>query len=302
MMHYQEGISHRFNSTDQREHIMVYQDETGKLYLFPFCFALEEEHSAPDPLPIYVYSYPGYGVTVLSTPELKEQETGKSKYTRQEIRQMIDDGLTLEELSEKFSNLCEVQMFIEEACIDFSGGDIKHRVDAILWHFNDSPEVVLRQGYGDCGSGSSLINYLLRNDYDEQGYLKQAGNKSGHIFNYFRSGDRYYIFDWTQMHMGRSDVFITDSLEDFSRAYVGTNRITDGLYGDHSILLLYAYPYEGNHRPMGDGIYTPKGAPLMHLIPNEIEDIVDVLFVEQEQYAPVFVECPPVDQWPEDAQ
>lgn len=302
MMHYQEGITHRFNSTDQREHTMVYKDDAGELYLFPFRFALVEEWSAPDPLPIYVYSYEKYGLTVLNTPELKEQETGKPKYTRQEIRQMIDNGLTLEELAEKFSNLCEVQMFIEEACIDFSGGDIKHRIGDILWHFNDSPKVVLQQRYGDCGSGSSLINYLLRNDYDEQGYLKQAGNKSGHIFNYFRSGDRYYIFDWTKMHMGRSDVFIADSLENFSDAYVGTNRITDGLYNDHSILLLYAYPYEGNHRPMGDGIYTPKGAPLMHLIPNEIEDVVDVLFVEQEQYAPVFVECPPVDQWPEDAQ
>ena len=94
MMHYQDGVSHQFNSYDQREHTMVYKDEAGELYLFPFSFALEEERSAPDPLPIYLYSYVEYGLTLLDTPELKEQETGKPKFTRQEMRQMIDSGIT----------------------------------------------------------------------------------------------------------------------------------------------------------------------------------------------------------------
>lgn len=302
MMHYQEGITHRFNSTDQREHTMIYRDETGELYLFTFCFALEEERAAPDPLPIYLYSYAEYGLTPLNTPELREQETGMPRYTRQEIRQMVDDGLTLDELAAKLSNLCEVQMLIEEAGIEFAGGDIKQRIDGTLWHFNDSPEVVLRQGYGSCGSGSSLINYLLQNDYDEQGYLQEAENKGGHIFNYFRSGDRYYIFDWTKMSLGRPDIFIANSLEDFSTAYIGTNRITDGENGIHSIVLLYAYPYDGNHRPLGDGPIAPKGAPVMNIIPSEIEDVVNILFVAKEQYAPIFQEAPPVSQWPKDAQ
>ena len=215
---------------------------------------------------------------------------------------MIESGLTLEQLSEKITNISEVQLFIQEAGIGFQDGDIKHRIDGTLWHFNDSPEVVFQQGYGNCGSGSNLINYLLRNDYDEQGYLQEAENKGGHIFNYFRSGDRYYIYDWTKMNMGRFDIFIANSLDDFSDAYVGTNRITDGENGDHTIILLYAYPWEGNHMPIAQDLKTPKGAPMLNILPSEIENITTILFVEREQYAPIFMEAPPVYQWPEDAQ
>ena len=301
MMHYQTGVTHKFNTSDEREFTMVYRDAAGERYLQTFRFALDEENAAPDPFPLYLYTYPEYGVEILDTPALREEETGKSKYTRQEIRQMIDDGLSLDALAEKITTISEVQLFIQEYGLRFDGGDIKKRIDGMMWHFNDSPQVVLQQKYGDCGSGSNLINYLLQGDYDEQGYLKQAGNKSGHIFNYFRSGERYYIYDWTRIIADTFDVYIADSLEEFSRAYVGTNHILDAANDDHHILLLYAYPYEGCQRPMGDGIYAPKGVGIMNVIPDEIKDIVTVLYAKDERSEPIYVESPPVSQWPEDA-
>ena len=33
MMHYQSSITHRFNTTNEREHTMIYRDEVGELYL-----------------------------------------------------------------------------------------------------------------------------------------------------------------------------------------------------------------------------------------------------------------------------
>jgi len=302
MMHYQEGITHQFNRTNEREHTMVYRDEAGERYLQTFCFALDEEHAAPDPFPILPYIYEQSGITVLDTDEKREQELGISQYSRQEIRQMIDDGLTLEELADKFTNLYEVQLFLQEAGIKMSGGDIKQRMDGILWHFNDSPEVVFRQRYGDCGSGSSLINYLLRGDYDEQGYLQQAQGRGGHVSNYFRSGDRYYIYDWTRITVDSFDVMIADSLKEYSDAYIRGTHAIEGADGDHRILLLYAYPYEGNQRPQGDGPKGPFGLPTLSIVPTEIQDMVTVLYMDGEQYAPIFVEAPPVSQWPKDAQ
>lgn len=299
MMHYQSSITHRFNTTNEREHTMVYRDDAGELYLQTFRFALDEEHAAPDPFPILPYIYELSGITVLDTPEKREQELGSSRYTREEIRQMIDSGLTLEEWAEKLTNLYEVQLLIQEAGIEFTGGDIKARIDGILWHFNDSPEVVFRQRHGTCGSGSSFINYLLRDDYEEQGYLQQANNAGGHIFNYFRSGDRYYVYDWTKIEVGSFDVMIADSLEAFGEAYI---RAGHTIEGGQPILLLYSYPYDGNHRPQGDGVRTYTGHPSMTVVPAEIENAVSVLFVESEQFAPVFTECPPVSQWPKDAQ
>lgn len=302
MVHYQEGITHRYNMTDQREHTMVYKNDAGELFLQTFHFALDEEAAYPDPFPIYNYIYSQSGITVLDTSEEVEQQIGKSRFTRQEIRQMIDEGLTLDDFADRLSNIHEVQLFLLESGIKFSGSDIKKRIDGTLWHFSYSPETVFRQNFAGCGSGSNLVNHLLQGDYDEQGYLMQTENMGSHIFNYFRSGNRYYIFDWKNISQGRYEVFITDSLEAFADAYVRANHAVEDRTMHHRILLLYAYPYAGTHRPMGDGIITPKGKPLLHVVPAEIQEMVITLYAEKEEYAPVFVETPPVSKWPGDAQ
>lgn len=302
LSYYQSGITHRFNRTDERESTMVFKDETGELYLQTFHFALDETYSIPEVFNVMQLIGEKKNLVFLDSPEKIQQELGTSQYTRQEIRQMIDDGLTLEELAEKLTNVYEVQQFFLEAGILFTGTDIKQNINGTLWHFSDSPAVVLRKNTGTCGSGSGLINYLLQGDYDEQGYFSYAANRSGHIFNYFRSGEKYYIWDWNWRRDDWFDLYRADSLEDFTDAYISMNQTTEEPAGMHRILLLYAYPYEGNILPLGDGATTALGAPAMHKISNEIEDIVRILYVDSERYAPVFVECPPVDQWPADAQ
>lgn len=303
MVYYQTGITHQFNTSDERELTMVYKDASGERYLQTFRFALDEEHAIPGAISVYRSIYAEKDVQLLDTPAQLKQELGMPQYDRQEIRKMIDDGLHLEELAEKLSTIYDVQQFFLEAGIAFKGGDIKQYVGGTQWHFNDSPEVVLRQNYGNCGSGSNLINYLLKGDYDEQGYFCWSGTRTGHIFNYFRSGDRYYIFDWANKVQDCFAVFVADSLETFSDAYIRANHAVNSVMRDQHILLLYAYPYEGNHRPLGDGkAKTPMGVPLMSKLSSEIEDCVNILYVEKEQYAPVFEEAPPILQWPKDAR
>ena len=113
----------------------------------------------------------------------------------------------------------------------------------------------------------------------------------------------YYVFDWANKVQDCFAVFVADSLEDFSDAYIRANHAVNGVKRDQYILQLYAYPYEGSARPQGDStVTTPSGVPLMGSISTEIEAVVRILYVEEAQYAPVFVEAPPVSQWPEDAQ
>ena len=303
MAYYQTGITHQFNTSDERELTMVYKDPSGELYLQTFRFALDEEHAVPGAVSIYRSIYAEKGVQLLDTPNQLRQELGMPHYSRQEIQKMIDDGLSLEELAEKLSTIYDVQQFFLEAGLEFKGGDIKQHIGGTLWHFNDSPEIVLQQNYGNCGSGSNLINYLLQGDYDEQGYFCWSGTRTGHIFNYFRSGDRYYIFDWANKVQDCFAVFVADSLEVFSDAYIRANHAVNSVNRDQHILLLYAYPYEGNHRPLGDGsAKTPMGVPLMSKLSAELENTVNLLYVEEEQYAPTFEEAPPISQWPKDSR
>lgn len=303
MIYYQDSISHQYNTYDEKEVTAVYKDDTGKQYLQTFRFALDEAHSSPDMVSLDSLIYEERGVQILNTPALLEQELGSAQYDREEIRKMIDDGLTLEELAEQLSTIYDVQQFFLEAGIEFKGGDIKKTIGGTRWHFNDSPQVVFQQNYGNCGSGSNLINFLLRGDYDEQGFFYYGATSSGHIFNYFRSGDRYYIFDWANKLKDCFVVYAADSLEAFSDAYISFNHATESVKKEYHILLLYAYPYEGSHRPQGDSnVKTPTGKPLMQIIPAEIQDTVKILYVEDDQYAPIFVEGPDISQWPKDAQ
>lgn len=300
---YKTGISHRYNNSDERELTMVYKDASGERYLQTFCFALDKEHAIPGAISIYRSIFEKQGVQLLDTPAQLELALGTPQYDRPEIQKMIDDGLSLEELAENLSTIYDVQQFFLEAGIEFKDGDIKQSFDGTVWHFNDSPEVVLRQNYANCGSGSGLINYLLQGDYEEQGYVCYAANRGGHIFNYFRSGDKFYIWDWNWKEEDCFTVFAADRLEDFTSAYISMNQITAKSAGEHRILLLYAYPYEGNHRPVGSSnVRTASGAPTMNMIPTEIEKSVQILYLDSERYAPVFVEAPPVSQWPKDAQ
>ena len=161
----------------------------------------------------------------------------------------------------------------------------------------------MQQKYANCGSGSNLINYLLLGDYDEQGYVCWSGSRMGHIFNYFRSGETYYIFDWTNRVQDCFAVFVAESLDAFSTPHILVNHAVNSLMRANHILLLYSYPYEGISRPLGDGnVKTPMGVPPMSKISTEIENTFRILYLEEEQYGPVFEEAPPVSQWPKDAQ
>ena len=63
------------------------------------------------------------------------------------------------------------------------------------------------------------------------------------------------------------------------------------------------YPYNGSARPIGDSsVKTKTGRPFLGIIPSEIEDLIQIQYLEEDKYAPVFTDVPPASQWPKDAQ
>ena len=303
MVQYQASIPHRFNHSDQRESTVVYKKVSGDLHFQTFRFALDEEHSVVGADTIAHSIYATFDVQILNTAAQIQQVLGAPQYDQAQIRQMIEEELSIEELAERISTIYDAQQLFLEADIGFSSGDIKQSTNGIQWHYNDSPAVVFQQGYGNCGSGSSTFNYLLQNDYDEQGYCVYAGNRGGHIFNYFRSGDQYYVLDWVRKEEDCFVLYFADSLESACNAFIHENHIVSGSSTNPHILLLYTYPYTGSARPIGNSpVKTKTGHPLLGIIPSEIENLIQIHYLEDEKYAPVFKEAPPVSQWPADAQ
>ena len=63
------------------------------------------------------------------------------------------------------------------------------------WQYNLKPGVTFRRGKGDCGAISALIAGLLEEDYEEVGMINLRFPDNGHVINYIKDGDLYYVFD-----------------------------------------------------------------------------------------------------------
>jgi len=235
-------------------------------------------------------------------------ELGHPQYNVDEIRQMVEDDLTLDEAAEKLSTLADVVQYLHQKGYGAANGDIRADYSGVQWHRNRSPEFVFSENRGNCGGGSNLVNYLLRNDFDEQGYVQESANAGGHIYNYFKQGDTYYFIDFVQVvfhgtYSYRGEVvFETKDPQEFSDWYIDRNHSGEEDDNEHYLLLQYMYPCEGPHLPNGsDGdCRTVIGKPFMNILPAEIENSATILYTAEAKYAPRFRAAPPQGRWPAD--
>ena len=79
--------------------------------------------------------------------------------------------------------------------IDTVAAAVKTLGDCIYYY---APAAVLAHNFFNCGASAGLTARLLEGDYDEVGLIGMtfaAGEGGGHVINYLRAGDRYYVFD-----------------------------------------------------------------------------------------------------------
>ncbi len=231
---------------------------------------------------------------------------GPAEYSREEICQMIADDLTLDEVAERIHTYPDlVQYLHNKNYTDDDRGDLHFYYHGLEYSVNRSAQTVFRENTGNCGGGSNLVNYILRGDYDSQGYVQEADTCGGHIFNYFVKDGKYYFCDLMQIvldNTGNDFIKVDDPLK-FARKYVSANHIFATPEDDNYLLLLYLYEREGNHLPIAwMNTPTAKGYPFGNGIADCIEDTVQVIYLEEGYPEPEFVETPPLDRWPEAAR
>lgn len=234
---------------------------------------------------------------------------GEPQYSEDDIKEMIATDLSLEEAAEKLTTLADVVQYLYLKGYTADGGDLQFLgTDGNVWHVNRKAEEVFHNNVGNCGGGSNLLNYLLRGDYDEQGYVQEQGNQGGHIYNYFKKDGKYYFCDLIQIvcdgnyNNGGYSIYVTDDPQKFSDHYIRQNHEHLAKTDPDYLVLQYMYPFEGNHRPTGDNNNIILMGPLSNIISKEIESTITVLYAEDPQYAPIFVDSPTVDLWPAEAQ
>lgn len=237
-------------------------------------------------------------------------ELGHPQYNVDEIQQMIQDNLTLDEVAAKLSTLADVIQYLHQKGYGESGGDLEVEYSNIEWHLSRSAQTVFSENRGNCGGGSNLINYILRGDFDEQGYVQESSNEGGHIYNYFKQDGVYYFFDMVQIVHGGDyahksyQVFEASDPQEFSNQHIRKNHATLESDAPKYRLFQYMYAWEGSSLPVGcnSQCKTVLGRSLMNILSGEIERSATILYVAEDKYAPVFREAPPKELWPANAR
>ena len=94
----------------------------------------------------------------------------------------------------------DLLLYMLAARIMLRNGDDSISVGGYTWHYNGPARQTLAENLGNCGRMANLANYLLEGDYQEIGFVLHSyypGEGGGHVYNYIKYQDKYYIVDFS---------------------------------------------------------------------------------------------------------
>ena len=146
---------------------------------------------------------------------------GKPKLTQEEITTLVGQEPSI--LKEKLSTVSDFLQYMISANFKVDNtGDRKIQEGIYTWHFNRPAESTLLKNEGNCGAVSNVAVYILENNYDEIGFINFSADTSqgGHVFNYIKQNNKYYIIDFLQYPMSDYNrynyrILELDKLEDY---------------------------------------------------------------------------------------
>lgn len=139
---------------------------------------------------------------------------GKPRLTREQISNLVREP---EVLKKNINTLYDAIQYIRT--FDFKSADdnVFIEEDGYTWeHHKPGTKALLANG-GSYASISNMVNYLLKDDYEEVGfihYFQEDG--TGYGFNYFKQGGKYYVVDLTHYRNDfRYTAIESGNLEDY---------------------------------------------------------------------------------------
>lgn len=126
----------------------------------------------------------------------------KPTMSRAQIEALL--GKDIDTVAAAVKNIGDCMAYLCLSLFEASGGDIQFEVGntGLSWHFNYSPQATFAYNWGDCGATSGLAAYLLEGDYDITGIVGMTfgeGEGGGHVINYVKDGNSYYMFDMVNL-------------------------------------------------------------------------------------------------------
>lgn len=118
---------------------------------------------------------------------------GPTTLTPQQIMELDGD---YENLQSSIKTVSDVILFFKTSKFQLEDGDIELSDGNYIWHFNRPALNAIKNNKAVCGGTSSIVNYLLKDDFDEVGFMNCAQYGSGHVFNYVKYKKKYFLVDF----------------------------------------------------------------------------------------------------------
>lgn len=244
-----------------------------------------------------------YDPILLNFPDMIEM--GEPKLSLEEIRSMLEQNLSLDEVADKIDTLADLIQYLHQRGFVFGNRDIHFRSRRYRWSVSHSAKNVFNENMGDCGGGSNLVNYILRGDFDEQGYIQESHTDGGHIYNYFKQDGLYYFFDLSYSTCTEYQdhyLIVTDDPQKFSDRHIYDRNHYVSIKAPNYILLLCMYPQDGERLPMGYGNINKSKLGFKYF-PEQYQNDIRILYLEESiEEEPAFVKAPEQSTWPKKAR
>ena len=123
---------------------------------------------------------------------------GSSSYTNAQIQSMLTD--TPEEKQAKIDTLYEALQLFQIGGFYGSDDNVRIMENGYSWEHHKPGYDAVRTNHGCCASCTAWLNYILKDDYDEMGFIGTSQLTGGHIFNYIKQDGWYYFVDLTKWY------------------------------------------------------------------------------------------------------
>lgn len=121
---------------------------------------------------------------------------GQSRYSNADVYAML--ARSPEDKQEAVSTLYEALQLYQIGNFHSSDDNIRLFENGVNWEHHKPGYDAVRTNNGCCATDSNWLNYILRNDYEEIGYIATSQRDgSGHIYNYILHEGWYYFIDLT---------------------------------------------------------------------------------------------------------
>jgi len=264
-------------------------------------------------------------IDIRANLDKKKVEAGLDKlteaeYSYEELKKMVREDDNLDAYAEKLRTAEDIVRVLKIKQYTYTKeGTMKVNARSssdyrVMWYGNINAQEAFNRNGGSCAGTAHIVNYILRDDFEEQGYVQIVDAGGGHIFNYYVIDGLYYFCDFVGIP-GTGEIknyaddkyyifYVTDDPFDFKEWYINDGFFSKGFADENSSSYLYflcMYPYQGTRLIGGtrNKHATKFDNSYWEVRSSEGKDIETILFM-REGYPLEYMDPPDKSLWPKE--